>query len=132
MAIYETFSKRQKRLAKAGQQDIYQYETLPDRFRGQVAHIWTTAIGRYHAPTRFDYGYMASPSNVYWKIILDTIARDLGPPYLGGPFEDINVRCTNHLLNAPTLEALDVIQLSFEVIDKAIRKMNSYDHYCPN
>jgi AbiJ N-terminal domain 4 len=128
MAIYETFSKRQKRLANAGQQDVYQYETLPDRFRGQVAHIWTTAIGHYHVPTRFDFrASLPSPSNKYWNLIHDTLARDLGLPYLSDPFEDINVRCTNYLLTAPTLEALDIIQLSFQVIDKAIREMNGYD-----
>jgi AbiJ N-terminal domain 4 len=128
MGIYETFSKRQKRLEKTGQQDVYQYDTLPDRFRGQVAHIWTTAIGQYHVPTRFDFrASLPSPSNKYWNIIHDTIARDLGRPSLGGPFEDKNVRCTNHLLNAPTLDALNIIQLSFQVIDRAIREMRSYD-----
>ena len=128
MAIHETFAKRQKRLAKAGQQDVYQYETLPDRFRGQVAHIWTTAVGHYHVPTRSDFrASLPSPSNKYWNFIHDTIARDLGIPFLGGPFEDKSVRCTKHLLTAPTLEALDIIQASFQVIDKAIRDMDNYD-----
>jgi hypothetical protein len=47
MGIYETFSKRMKRLAQAGQQDVYQYDELPETFRIKVAHIWESAIGHY-------------------------------------------------------------------------------------
>jgi hypothetical protein len=45
MGIYETFSKRMKRLAQAAQQDVYQYDELPETFRIKVAHIWESAIG---------------------------------------------------------------------------------------
>jgi len=128
MGIYETFSKRQKRLEKTGLQDVYQYDVLPDRFRGQVAHIWTTAIGQYRVPTRFDFrALLASPSNKYWNLIHDAIARDLGIPSLGNPYEHKNVGCTSHLLSAQTSQALDIIQLSFQVIDRAMRNVNTYD-----
>ena len=33
LAMFETFSKREKRLEKSGQQDVYQYEVLPQAFR---------------------------------------------------------------------------------------------------
>jgi hypothetical protein len=47
MGIYETYSKRMKRLQKAGHQEIYQHDDLPHHFRGQVVWIWKNAIGRY-------------------------------------------------------------------------------------
>jgi hypothetical protein len=48
MAIFETFSKRKKRPAMAGQQDVFQYDELPVPFRRQVFHIWQNALGRYY------------------------------------------------------------------------------------
>jgi len=126
MGIYETYSRRQERLAKAGQQDVYQYDELPDRFRGQVVWIWKTAIGRYVVPPEFGHGRRSSPSNAYWDLIHETYARELGRGYLGNPYEDASVRCTNHLLKSSTSEALDIIQLSFQVIDGQIRLLSSY------
>ena len=38
MAIYNLFSKRQKKL-RAKFPDIYQYEEIPQKFRVQVIHI---------------------------------------------------------------------------------------------
>jgi hypothetical protein len=121
MGIYETYSKRQKRLAKSGQQDVYQYDTLPARFRGQVAHSWVTAIGSY-IPVRG-----VRRLNEAWDLVHDTIARDLGIGHLGDNYADKNVRCADHLLKGGTSEALDIIQLSFQVIDKVVRKMHQYD-----
>lgn len=40
MPYFETFSKRQKRLERAGQSDVYKYDDLPTPFRHQVIHIW--------------------------------------------------------------------------------------------
>jgi len=46
MGAYETFSKRQKKVERAGHVDVYQYDHLPPPFRVQVVHIWNTALGR--------------------------------------------------------------------------------------
>jgi excisionase family DNA binding protein len=50
MPIYETFSKRRKRLESAGKQEIYQYDDLPQPFRVQVVHIWRESLGQYFVP----------------------------------------------------------------------------------
>jgi hypothetical protein len=38
MAIFETFSKRKRRIENAGKQDVYQYTDLPQPFRIQIFH----------------------------------------------------------------------------------------------
>jgi hypothetical protein len=128
MGIFETFSKRQKRLEKAGRQDIYQYDTLPVPFRVQVIHIWRTAIGRYYLPEgAFSHG-RPSPANEIWRFIHDTLARELGVTVLAGEWaDDPPNRCTQFLGKTNTSGALDIIELSFRAIDLGIRKMDNYE-----
>jgi len=126
MGIFDTFSKRQKRLEKSGQQDIYQYDTLPAPFRVQVVYIWKTAIGRYYSPQAFAHDD-PSPSNTVWRIIHDTLARELGLAVLAGDRNsDPKERCILFLGQANTSGALDIIELSFRTIDGGIRRMNDY------
>src|SRR5882762_8104068 len=126
MGIFDTFSKRRKRLEKAGQQDIYQYDTLPGPFRVQVIHIWKTAIGRYYRPQGYSAG-SPSPSNTFWQFIHDTLARELGLVTLAGDWtNDPCDRCILFLGEADTSGALDIIELSFRAIDGGIRRMNDY------
>jgi hypothetical protein len=47
MAIFKTFSKRQKEKLKQGQTDVFQYDVLPEPFRVQVIHLWNEALGTY-------------------------------------------------------------------------------------
>jgi hypothetical protein len=126
MGIFDTFSKRQKRLQTAGQQDIYQYDTLPAPFRVQVVHIWKTAIGRYYRPQGYSTGD-PSPSNTFWQFIHDTLARELGIVVLAGDWtNDPSDRCVQYLGKADTSGALDIIELSFRTIDGGIRRMHDY------
>ena len=125
--IWETFTKRQKRIANAGKQDIYQYDDLPVIFRGQVVHIWQTAIGRYFVPEAYSAA-PASPTNVVWRFIHDTLARELGVSMLaGGRGSDPKDRCIRYLYEADTLGMLDIVELSFRVIDVGVRKLDQYD-----
>jgi uncharacterized protein DUF7014/AbiJ-like protein len=128
MANYETYSKRQKGLAKPGQPDVYRYDDLPPRFRGQVTHILKEAIGHYHERTGpFDHE-LPSPSNQYWDFIHKTTAEDLGHQFLpGGYDDDRRARCLKYWAVAPTDEALDILELCFRVIDRWVRDMNPYD-----
>ena len=70
MGIYETYSKRKKRLA-GGQPDVYQYTHLPQPLKVQIVHIWDEAIG---ARTR---RYSAIQSG-YYKHVSDTLCREMG------------------------------------------------------
>jgi hypothetical protein len=124
--IWETFAKRQNRIAQAGQQDIYQYEVLPSAFRMQVAYIWQAAIGRYYVPrTAFTLDRVSS-SNQFWELIYNTITREAGLPGIGELQSPMDVRCIEHLLKASTSDALDIIQLSFQVIDRAVRRFPNH------
>jgi len=125
MAIYETFSKRQKRLAKAGQQDVYQYDDLPQPFRTQVFHIWRSALGRYYQPRGYSSA-SPSPANGYWTFIHNAIAREAGLAYLGNGNSEVDERCIEYLMTSGTDDALNIIELSFRVIDRLVRDKYNY------
>ncbi len=118
MAIFETFSKRQKK-KELPKTDIYKYDDLPREFRIQVLHIWKAAIGNYHS-----YG---SPSNKFWEWLDKTLARELGLFALGADYHDFQKRCELFLLSTDVDKALDLIELSFKLINAPIRKMSQYD-----
>ena len=44
MQFFKLFSERQKEL-RGEVPDIYQYETIPNKLRVQVIHIWRDAFG---------------------------------------------------------------------------------------
>jgi VanZ family protein len=124
--ILETFTKRQKRIASAGKQDVFQYDDLPAAFRGQVIHIWQTAIGQYFVSQGYSSG-QSSPSNQFWRFIQGTLAREMGVSVIAGGYNDNpKERCIAYLHGTDTLGALDVIELSFRVIDLRVRKLAQY------
>src|ERR1700674_52718 len=125
MATFETFSKRKKRLERAGQQDVYQYDDLPQPFRTQVIHIWRSALGRFYVPRGYSTAY-PSDANPFWNYIHNTIAREAGLAYLGSADKEVDSRCIEHLITSQTDDALDIIELSFLVIDKMVRKNYGY------
>jgi hypothetical protein len=45
MAIFELFSKRQKRL-RGETPDVFSYDGIPQSLRIQIIHIWRDAIGK--------------------------------------------------------------------------------------
>lgn len=44
MAIFDLFSKRQKRI-RGDVPDVYSYDDLPGPLRVQIVHIWTDTLG---------------------------------------------------------------------------------------
>lgn len=114
VGIYETFSKRLKKRERAGQPDVYQYEDLPEPFRVQITYIWRGALG--HHP-------------VLWDGIHDTLARELGVFNLTGGHKTTSYgMCVQFLLDAPTLQALDIIELSFLAISD-INELVDWSYY---
>lgn len=111
MHIYETFSKRQKKRKQSSKPDVFQYTDLPMRFRVQVIHIWNSAIADYEE---------------IWDAIHSTLTREMGVFNLGETDEDASAQCRRFLLNAETEGALDIIELSFQIIDLVVRKLTSY------
>jgi hypothetical protein len=125
MGILETFSKRKKRLEKQGQADVYQYDELPQPFRIQVHHIWRRSIGPYvHIG---EYSSREEPkSNEVWKSLHDLLTNELGKFSLGSN-GDYFQRCSEHVLKGTTDDALDIIELSFRIIDTWVRDFSPFD-----
>jgi hypothetical protein len=124
MPVFDLFSKRQKKQADSGKPVIYTYDQFPPSFRVQVIHIWRTAIGPW-----FEYGPFPSGkravSNAYWEQIQNILARELGVPSLAhgdNPCE----RCANFLLEVNADGVLDIVELTFRVIDSVIRKQPDF------
>jgi hypothetical protein len=125
MGVFETFSKRKKRVESAGQQDVYQYISLPQPFRAQIVHIWNTAIGVYYVPSGYSTGE-ASPANDLWEFIFKTLCRERGVFSLGSAYDTADVQCKGFMLNAEMDGALDVIELSFRAIDRVARRFQPW------
>lgn len=124
MGIYETFSKRQKKRERAGKPEVYQYDSLPRAFRIQVIHIWVGAIGPFYG---WDPGFESEPaSSRSWRLIHDTLAREIGVFNLGNTNENPFVQCQQYLLTADTAGALDIIELTFLFIDTRLRNLAGY------
>lgn len=125
MGVFETYTKREKRRQNTEKQDVYQYDVLPGAFRVQVIHIWNSTIGAFYQSQGYGSGG-SSPSNEFWLAIQDVMCRELGVFKLAEGL-DPDDRCRNYLLAADTAGALDIIELSFRVIDFGIRKFDVHD-----
>jgi hypothetical protein len=121
VAIVNIFSKRKKQLEKAEKPDVYQYDSLPEGFRVQVSHIWRTAMGAWVAGRYVE----PPPSNRLWKSLHDALSREEKLFHLGDGYTDPCGQCHQYLLTADTGGALDIIELSFRVIDRSVRKLGA-------
>lgn len=119
MAVFDLYSKRKKRQESQGQPDVYQYANIPPHLRIQIIKIWQDSIGTWRPAREFVTG---SPSTSVWNFIHNTIAKENGEWHLGKTISDIDVRCFEHLMDARTDDALDIIELSFRMIDRIARK----------
>ncbi len=118
MPITQIFSKRG---VPVPAKDVLVYEPLPEPFRIQVIHIWTTTLGR--AQDHDPYGFHPPLSFSAWQYVASTLARELGMVRISksdNPFGQAG----DFLLNQqrPIKQQLDLIQLSFQVIDQHLRE----------
>lgn len=122
MAIFDLFSKRQKRL-RGEVPDIYTYDQIPQTLRVQIVHIIRDAIGtdRYGNDAR----------NAY-EFIKETLCREYGLFELGKGYRESNEeQVLNFLLQtSKTEEVIDVVELSFKYIDRIIKQQ--YQQYTDN
>lgn len=123
MAIFDLFSKRQKR--DRGQvPDVYSYDAIPNPLRVQIVHIWQETLGN---STDYDHGYNGTPRA--YEFIVKTLCREYGLFELPGS-ENLGHKTylsslANFILKEKDYEkVLDVIELSFKVIDAATREYN--------
>ena len=121
MPIVDLFFKEKRKPPQ-----VYQYDNLPRKFRVQVVHIWTSALG---VPQYDGWGH-APPQNQWWRRVHDTLARELGifalvPSLANSP--NHMEQCVSFVLESNVDEALSIIQLSFNVIEDVNLVTPKYD-----
>ena len=111
MTVFDLFSKRQRRLL-GNPPDVYQYKTLPQKFRVQVAYILEDLFG--------DPDLYESETQQAFKIIHDILVREYGvfklarrPPGYEGDYRGVVLEFFGSI--ADTDQALSVIELSLRV-----------------
>lgn len=119
MAIFDLFSKRQKRL-RGEVPDVYQYTDLPQSFRVQVVHIVNDAIGG-------DYGQGYPGGDIYHSIH-NTLCREYGVFTLRDRAQNNAQAIFDFFLNENDYEkCIDFIELSFKHIHVMVRR--NYHQY---
>ena len=125
MAIYDLYSKRQKKL-NGDTPDVYVYDNIPPALRAQIHHILNDVIGN---PT-----YVSSVDKVEqaYESISNVLVREYGflsLPDAGSQHSNsYRVKVLNFLLNSSTYDqVLDVVEISFRLIDY-LRSETSYEN----
>jgi hypothetical protein len=122
--IFDLFSKRQRAL-RGGLPDVYSYDKLPNPLKVQVIHIWRDALG-----DEANYSDNRVSTKETYRFLVDTLCREYGLfqlPTREEAFDHYGNRAylaelCNFLLQTPDTErALDVVELSFRLIDKMTR-----------
>jgi hypothetical protein len=122
--VFDLFSKRQKSL-RGEVPDVYTYDKLPTALRVQIAHIWRDVIGDER-----DYAGEHTGTRNAYKFLTETLCREYGVFQLPvkhdpGGYGERNyfAELCNFFLQVPDTEmALDVVELSFRVVDKLTRE----------
>lgn len=113
MGILDLFSKRQKR-ARGDVPDIFEYKDIPNQLRVQIVHIIRDAIG-------VDHYNCNSAMNAY-EFINDALCREYGLFELAPHSNSKENAIINFFLTRDDHEqAIDVIELSFNVINTYVR-----------
>ncbi|QDG56530.1 STM4504/CBY_0614 family protein [Pseudomonas sp. NIBRBAC000502773] len=115
MALFDIFSKRQKKL-RGEASDVYQYDQLPDPLRVQIVHVMCDALGRPGEFAQIDC----------WRSISDALCREYGmfslPTAQKGRQRHFFQEVADFLLQTDDLEqALDVVELCFRAVDTTSR-----------
>lgn len=114
MAIFDLFSKRQKRL-RGELPEVYTYDAVPGVLRVQIVHIIRDAIG--------EDSYHGHEATRIYSLINDTLCREYGVFTLIEFPPSVEQAVFNFFLSLESVDrALDVIELSFRAIDIVVRK----------
>jgi len=116
MAIFDLFSKRQKRF-RGEVPDVFIYDHIPQNLRVSIIHIICDAIGEDK------YGNNESINEVY-EFLQKTLCREYGVFNLT---DDYNASYESQILNfilqtEENDKVIDVIELTFKYINTIIRK----------
>lgn len=119
VAIFDLFSKRQKRL-RGEVSDIYTYATLPLKLRVQLVQIIEAGIGPEHNPSRFSGAGSEAP---VYKAIHDALCREYGVFRLHKEASSHWQSLADYLLQTKEVEhVLDIVELCLRMIDTHVRE----------
>jgi hypothetical protein len=116
MAIFDLFSKRQKRL-RGEVPEIFVYDPIPQPLKVQIVHIIRDVVGEDR------YSSDAHAEQVY-QYLHNAICREYGVFSLGEGYNQTNQSqlFDYFLKTANTEQAIDIIELCFRYIDRIIRE----------
>jgi hypothetical protein len=122
MAIFDLFSKRQKRL-RGDVRDVYSYDEVPQPLRVQIVHIWRDSLGS----EKEYYDEYIGVQRAY-KFIVETLCREYGVFRLTGKnYGERNFmeELINFFLQEEDAEkVIDVIEISFRFINGLNKTFN--------
>lgn len=120
MGVFNLFSKRQRR-ARGEMPDVYVYDKLPRELRVQIVHIIQDAFGTDNYGTH-------NAENAY-EFVKEALCREYGLfELIERPKSDQHSVFNFFLQEESTERALDVVELSFKVINKVIAEDRSYQY----
>lgn len=130
MAVFDTFSKRQKRF-RGEAADVYNYDTLPSALRVQILHALYDITGRDHY---VGYGNVSGGYIMHLHMVR-TLRRELGvfdlPPRKSWEDEDFIAELGNYFLQesnvSNALDALEVIFRGIESLGPKIAEQKAVD-----
>lgn len=119
MPVLDLFSKRQKRL-KGETKDVFVYNNIPEKLRVQIIHIIRDAIGQ---DTNYTY------ARQMYEYIHKMLCREYGVFSLAEYAKSDGEAIFGFFLKCSNIDqVLDVVEISFKVIDQTVRGPN-YQFY---
>jgi len=120
MPIFDLFSKRLKK-SRGEYPDVYVYDKIPKKLKVQIVHIIKDCFGRDH--------YGSNHAGKAFEFTHDTLCREYGLFQLQEHANSHFEATYNYFLNCENYEQLlDIIELSFRVINKYFRDQ-SYQYH---
>lgn len=118
MSIWELFSKREERIAKAGQEYVYKYTFLPNGLRVQIIYIMDKCIGQ---ATNYGNG---SPPDVSWRLILEKVRDEKGVFRLSmKSASHAQDECAHYIMDADAIDVIDLVEVSFHIVNTYIMSL---------
>lgn len=127
MPVFDLYSKRKKKAEKAGQPDVYQYDTLPRTLRVQITMILNDAIGPYYESDPLGFASVPYNANDTWDALEAIFTREKGVQSLGGA-SNAQQRCNDFILGADQIDdCLNIIDLTFNYIHRVVRGKGEHE-----
>ena len=116
MQFIKLFSERQKEL-RGEVPDVYQYETIPNKLRVQVIHIWRDSLGAPYRANQYPSGAIEKA----YQFIHSTLCREYGLFTLSEDADlddDFTAVCNFFLATEDPEKVIDAIEVSFQYINQ--------------